>query len=40
MIGIVNIKVAPLPSVLFLALIRPPWASIILLDMNNPRPVP
>ena len=33
-------NVAPLPSLLFSAQILPPCASTILLDMNNPRPVP
>ena len=39
-IGKLNVNVAPLPSLLFSAHILPPWASIILFDMNNPKPVP
>ena len=31
---------APLPSLLLLAHIIPPWASIILFDIYNPSPVP
>src|SRR5215211_1245850 len=38
--GILKVNVAPLLSLLFLAQILPPCASIMLLDMNNPRPVP
>jgi hypothetical protein len=32
--------VAPFPSWLFSAHIFPPWASIMLLEINNPNPVP
>ena len=39
-IGKLNTNVAPLPSGLFSAHILPPWASIIPLHMNNPKPVP
>ena len=35
-----NVKVAPFPSELFSAHILPPWASMMLFDMNRPRPVP
>jgi hypothetical protein len=36
----VNVKVAPLPSRLFSAQMLPPCASMILLEINNPKPVP
>jgi hypothetical protein len=39
-IGELNIKVAPLPLRLFSAQILPPWASTILLQIYNPKPVP
>ena len=35
----VNVKVAPLPSRLFSAQMLPPCASMILLEINNPKPV-
>jgi hypothetical protein len=38
--GKVKKKVAPFSSLLLLAPIMPPWASIILLDMKRPSPVP
>src|SRR5919198_4444991 len=38
--GRLKLKVAPFPSILFSAHILPPWASIILLEINNPNPVP
>jgi hypothetical protein len=41
LIGRLNVKVAPLSSpVLFSAHILPPCASMILLEINNPTPVP
>ena len=39
-IGKVNVNVAPLASELFFAHILPPWASIILFEINIPNPVP
>jgi hypothetical protein len=36
----VNVKVEPISSSLFFAYILPPRASIMLLETNNPRPVP
>ena len=36
----VNVKVAPLPSRLFSAQMLPPCASMIFLEINNPKPVP
>ena len=38
--GKLNENVAPLLSALFSAHILPPWASIIFLEINNPKPVP
>jgi hypothetical protein len=38
--GILKLKVAPLPSLLFSAHILPPCASTILFEINNPKPVP
>ena len=38
--GKLNENVAPFSSKLFWAQMRPPWASIIFLAMNKPRPVP
>src|SRR5438067_2480254 len=38
--GKLNAKVAPLPFTLFFAHILPLWASMILLEINNPNPVP
>ncbi len=38
--GRANANVTPLPSALFCTQIFPPWASIILFDMNKPKPVP
>ena len=38
--GRLKLNVAPFPSVLFSAHILPPWASTILLEIYNPRPVP
>ena len=41
--GRVNAKVdplPPLPSELFLAHILPAWASIMLLEINKPNPIP
>jgi hypothetical protein len=35
-----NVNVAPLPPVLFSAHILPPCASMILLEIYNPNPVP
>jgi hypothetical protein len=40
LIGKLNENVAPFPSLLFSAHSLPPWASIILFDINNPNPVP
>src|SRR6266487_4701693 len=46
LIGRLKLKVAPtpplpsLPSILFSAHISPPWASIILLQINKPSPIP
>ena len=39
-IGKPKLNVAPLPSELFSAHILPPWASTILLEIYNPKPVP
>jgi hypothetical protein len=39
-VGKLKLKVAPLSRRLFSAHILPPWASIMLLQMNNPKPVP
>ena len=38
-IDILNENLAPMPSLLFSAHILPPWASMILLEINNPKPV-
>ena len=38
-IGILNENLAPMPSLLFSAHILPPWASMILFEINNPNPV-
>jgi len=38
--GSLKVNVAPFPSLLFSAQILPPCASIMLLEMNSPRPVP
>ena len=38
-IGTLNENLAPMPSLLFSAHILPPWASMILLEINNPMPV-
>jgi hypothetical protein len=46
LIGKLKLKVAPtpplpsLPSILFSAHILPPWASIMLLQINKPSPIP
>jgi hypothetical protein len=39
-VGNVKPKVAPMPLALFSAQILPPWASIMFLEIYNPRPVP
>ena len=38
--GKVKVIVAPTPSLLLVAQILPPCISIILLEINNPKPVP
>jgi hypothetical protein len=38
--GSLKVNVAPFPSLLFSTQILPPCASIMLLEMNSPRPVP
>jgi hypothetical protein len=38
--GSLKVNVAPFLSLMFSAQILPPCASIMLLEMNNPRPVP
>ena len=38
--GKVNVNVAPFPSSLFRVSVLPPWASIMLLDIYKPSPVP
>ena len=38
--GSLKVNVAPFPSLLLSAQILPPCASIMLLEMNSPRPVP
>jgi hypothetical protein len=40
LIGRLKLNVAPFPSALFSAHIFPPWASMMLLEINNPNPIP